>query len=134
MFICSIVHLFNYLAQHMRSGYHNYKGIWGNPYYDDEATPLLGRDFRQRVFTASPALVAVHARNGWRAEEEYKGQEFDPTRWRLVERRWDHQHCRVCQFPIDEGMTFLGTADEMDILCNACYEHYIGGAENEAEP
>lgn len=108
----------------MKSGYDNYDGIWGNPYYDKEAVPLLGLKFTSHTFTKSPALVAINAANGFRQEIEYKGQPFDARDWRLVPNRWDHQHCCVCQFSIAEGMTYWSTEDERRILCDACYEHY----------
>jgi len=110
----------------MRSGYDNYDHFWGNPYYDDNAIPLKGFTFAQYLFSAAPALVALHPKNGSREWHEFTGQLFDPHEWRLEEQRWDHQHCRVCQFSIEEGMTYWSTEDERGILCDACYEHYLG--------
>ena len=109
----------------MKSGHGNYDGIWGNPYYDNEAVPLQILTFTNRVFSKVPALVAINGANGHTKEIEYKGQPFDPNMWRLVANRWDHQHCCVCQFSISEGMSYWSTEDDRRILCDACYEHYM---------
>ena len=109
----------------MKSGHDNYAGIWGNPYYDNEAVPLRRMIFTSGTFIKSPALVAINAVTGIHQEIEYKGQPFDPRVWRLAPNGWDHQHCCVCQFSIAEGMTYWSTEDGRRILCDACYEHYI---------
>lgn len=109
----------------MNSGYDDYTGTWGDPYYDDEAVPLRGLVFARRVFSKTPALVAVHVKNGWREQAEYKGQAYDPKDYTLVANRWDHQHCCVCQFTIAEGMSYWATEDERKILCDACHGHYL---------
>ncbi len=108
----------------MKSGHDHYNGIWGNPYYDNEAISLANLVFEHRVFVKGPALVARKAKDGWTTQKEYKGEPFDDSEWRLVEKGWDHQHCRVCQFSIEEGMTYWITQDEKFILCDACHEHY----------
>jgi hypothetical protein len=60
-----------------KSGHDNYEGIWGNPYYDENAIPLCGLLFKQRLFTATPALVRVNPTFGVRERCEFKGQPFD---------------------------------------------------------
>jgi len=109
----------------IKSGYANYDGIWGNAYYDDEAKPLLGLQFTQRTFQKTPALVAIHVKNGFREEVPYVGQPFDSHKWKLVASKWDHEHCAVCQFSIEEGMTYWSTEDNRRLLCDACYGHYL---------
>jgi len=108
----------------MKSGYDDYSGIWGNPYYDDEEVPLRGMVFARRIFSKVPALVAIHSKNDCLEQQEFRGQTFDPKEWQLVENRWDHQHCRICQFSIADGMTYWATEDDRRILCDACHEHY----------
>lgn len=117
----------------MKSGYDKYDGIWGNPYYDKEVASLKSMIFTRRVFSKAPALVAVHASNGWREECEYKGQTFDPKEWQLAANRWDHQHCCICQFSISEGMTYWATADDRRVLCDACHGHYMKNEINRGQ-
>ena len=108
----------------MKSGYDNYTRIWGNPYYDDEAVTLKDMSFGQRLFTKWPALVSIQVKDGFRSQIKYNGQIFDPKRWRLDPKGWNHEHCHVCQFSIIEGMTYWSASDDRYILCDACHEHY----------
>ena len=54
----------------------------------------------------------------------YRGQKYDPTKWKLVEGAWDHEHCTVCGFTIVDGHSFWHTGEGW-CLCDACYEYYV---------
>lgn len=125
----------------MRSGYDNYEGIWGNSYYDDEFGEIEDRDFVQKVFRSRPSLISntalapddlakhpeARVYEDGTVEIPYTGQDYDKAKFRLVVESWDHVHCRPCRYSVDEGQTYWenGTGDE---LCDACYEHYVLGA------
>ncbi len=115
----------------MRSGYADYSGIWGNPYYEDEVPPdLKSAAFAQREFQPGPALIALDTAEGVAAGEipgtlrKYTGGAFDTGKWRLDPIGWDHEHCLVCNFCIDPGFTYWEDQHGR-CLCDACYEHYV---------
>jgi hypothetical protein len=107
----------------MRSGYDNYSGIWGNPYYEDEVPADLDRyEFVHRMFEPGPALVREDA--GRTSYEKYAGESYDPAECQLDPTGWDHDHCDICNFCIDPGYTYWETPDGF-CLCDACYDHYV---------
>ena len=124
----------------MKSGYEDYKGIWGNEYYDDQFNCISGHEFAQKTFVSGDALVSIspvppselpkhqHARlyKDGNAAIPYEGQSYDPARFKLVKAFWDHEHCVVCQSSIEDQNTFWENSDGK-LLCDACYEHYVLG-------
>ena len=123
---------------HMRSGYENYDGIWGNEYYEEEFAEIADRVFTQRTLVSGDALVSKSPLSPEELPEDsparvhedgtvlipYVGQPFDSSEFALVKGEWDHEHCGVCRYSIGDGETFWVNASG-DILCDACHDHYL---------
>ena len=57
---------------------------------------------------------------GYREEIEYTGQPYDEAKYELVRDRWDHYHCKVCDFRINAGYTYWENASGM-LVCDVCH-------------
>ncbi len=126
----------------MRSGYDNYQGIWGNPFYDNQFAEIDDRVFVRKTYQAADALVSIGpvdpleipkscpARfyEDGTVEIPYTGQPFDAGKFKVVKDNWSHEHCCVCQFSIQPGHSFwVNAAGSM--LCDECHDHYIKADE-----
>ena len=58
----------------------------------------------------------------------YEGGEYDSERFRLEEKVWDHEHCRVCGEAIP-AMTLCWVTQEgpFIVLCTDCKEQMDAG-------
>jgi len=83
---------------------------------------IRDRHFEQRTFSARPALVARQLINGHRQSKDYHGGPYDASLYDMVPGMWDHDHCSVCFFRIEEGFTYWENHRRIILLCNACYE------------
>jgi hypothetical protein len=54
----------------------------------------------------------------------YHGGPYNEEEYELVENLWDHEHCGVCHFSIEEGHSYWEDG-EGAILCDACHDHYV---------
>jgi len=78
------------------------------------------KEFRQMVFHPLPALVDKINRR-WRA---YMGGEYDKERFDVVDGMWNHEHCDICNFSVDENYTYWVNRDG-NILCDECHDHFV---------
>ncbi len=109
----------------MKSGYSQYTNIWGNSYYDDQFEEIESKEtFENKIFHSLPALKSNYSIAGYFKLVPYNGGEYDRSKFKLIEKGWNHEHCWVCQFGIDDDYSFWENKDGK-ILCDACYEHYI---------
>jgi hypothetical protein len=93
--------------------------------------------FDRRVFTPRSSLWAKRRldhgdlppdpRNEgqeWHVSKPYSGQPFDPEEYELRDGDWDHEHCDVCWFKVEEGTSYWPNIDpdagQVD-LCEGCY-------------
>src|SRR5579871_238700 len=82
--------------------------------------------FVRATFSRSSMLVAIEPTDsGFVPWFPYKGQDYDPSRWRLVPGGWDHEHCFLCMKHILDGGTYWTNTgrDQID-LCEECYSRY----------
>ena len=91
-------------------------------YSRGEFVRLRGHPFTQRTFHPQPALLAREPVNGHRLWQNYHGGPFDATQFELVEAMWDHEHCAVCFFSIQDGHTFWSDEGGVTLLCDACHD------------
>jgi hypothetical protein len=115
----------------MRSGWPSEGRNWDQDFYRAGHDQLTDRQFVQKTFVAGPALVAKKATDGYRVEEQYRGEAFDPEEFELVEGRWDHHHCIVCYFELTPGFTYWENAEDL-MVCDVCYAHVTGTQRNAA--
>ena len=92
--------------------------------------------FARRVFASYPSLWAKEplrsddpppdesVETPWHVSVPYRGQPFDPDESELRNGDWDHEHCDVCGFKVEDGTTYWPNvgpdAGQVD-LCEACY-------------
>jgi hypothetical protein len=104
----------------MKSG--DYSIPRDDEYHQNLFSQITDRAFTQRTFSLRPSLVAKEPVNGLRLWKDYDGEDYDPSKFTLVEGMWDHEHCFVCWFTIKEGFTYWENTKRVKLLCDACYE------------
>jgi hypothetical protein len=90
--------------------------------------------FVHRVFAPYPCLRSIEPMGdgpfqGHRMWKPYRGQDYDPEEFELVEGGWDHEHCHLCGAHIDDGDSYWANEDEdwgLVDLCAKCYSDAIG--------
>jgi hypothetical protein len=87
-------------------------------YYREEFAEIEDRQFVQRTFSSTPALV----RNDGKMWQDYTGEPFDSSEFHVVDGMWDHEHCSVCLFTIKDGHTYWENTNRIKLLCDACHE------------
>jgi len=83
--------------------------------------------FALRRFIAYPALVARQANSagGWIASCRYRGQPYDPRRFRVQPRGWDHEHCCLCLGHILADDVYWENLGKDEVcLCDLCYQRF----------
>ena len=86
-----------------------------------EFDSIEDKQFRQIVFHSRPALF--NKKEG--LCEAYDGGEYDKAKFDLVEGMWDHEHCNICGFSIREDYTCWVNTNNVNILCDECYDHFV---------
>ena len=94
-------------------------------YYRKAFSEILDRNFVQRTFSSHAALVAREPVNGHRMWQDYHGEPYDASKFELVEGKWDHEHCSICWFTINDGHTYWENGNRIKLLCDACYEAFV---------
>ena len=89
----------------MKSG--DYSFSHENEYHRKEFSRISNRIFTQKTFSSQHALFAREAPRFWR---EFRGEQYDPAKFELVRRGWDHEHCTICCFKIEDGFTYWENA------------------------
>lgn len=108
----------------MRSG--DFSISRDNDYYRKQFAEITDPLFVQCTFFSRAALVAKEIVNGYRMSTGYHGQQYDESKFDLVEGIWDHDHCGVCWFRITNGFTYWEHTNRIKLLCDACYEAFTG--------
>jgi len=98
---------------------------WSQEYYRTSLEAIRDFTFTRFVFHSKPALVARHAKDGWRKWQEYQGQSYDPDVYELRENAWDHQHCYVCTDDINPGMSYWENSEEGRTVCDVCHAYIV---------
>ena len=93
-------------------------------YYRKAFAEIPRRQFKQVIFAPRPALVAKEPVNGHRMWQDYHGEPYDASRFDLAQGMWDHEHCSVCWFSIQDGHTYWENEGRIQLLCDACYEAF----------
>jgi hypothetical protein len=99
---------------------------------EDQMEVLRRCRFVQRRFTPYPSLRSVEPEawdeeQGYHSEAPYTGQEYDPSKFELVEGGWDHEHCSVCWAKIEAGDSYWANdGSDQVALCPACFEWLRG--------
>ncbi|MHB8131660.1 MAG: hypothetical protein ACYDEX_21990 [Mobilitalea sp.] len=93
-------------------------------YYKKTWAETIDKAFTQTVFAPYPALVCKELVNGHRQWAPYNGREYDKGKYEMVENKWDHEHCSICNFKITEGNTYWFNKNRIRLLCDECYEYY----------
>jgi hypothetical protein len=93
-------------------------------YHRKAFAEIRRRDFQQVTFSTRPALVAREPVNGHRMWKDYHGEPYDESKFDLVEGMWDHEHCSVCWFSIQDKHTYWQNEGRIQLLCDACYEAF----------
>jgi hypothetical protein len=60
--------------------------------------------------------------------KEFKGEAFDEAEFTKVEGYWDHEHCSVCWFDIEDGYTFWSNKGGVTLLCDECHAAFSAGS------
>jgi hypothetical protein len=81
------------------------------------------RDFTQRVFACTPAMVKKELVKGARMWSQYDPAKFTKEEYDIVEGMWDHEHCAVCWHRILTGDTYWQNSQNF-ILCPGCHEKF----------
>jgi hypothetical protein len=58
----------------------------------------------------------------------YNGQNYDPTKYKLVQGGWTHDHCQICWWELFETATeehSVGYTNGLQWICSECYEKII---------
>ena len=79
------------------------------------------KEFRQIVFHSPSTLV--NKMEG--SSQAYTGGEYDKEKFEVVDGMWDHEHCDICGFSIDENYTCWVNTDRVNILCDECHDHFV---------
>lgn len=82
--------------------------------------------FVRKTFSRLPMLVSKdRTDSGYVPCFPYTGQNYDPSRWRLVPSGWDHEHCFLCSKDIRDSDTYWSNTGRSKIhLCEECYARY----------
>jgi len=102
----------------MRSGYEH--DGWDGEYYQSSLRNIAKFDFQQKTFMPYAGLVSQEG--DLRKTVPYTGQDYDELTHTVVPGRWDHEHCYVCGFRIDEGFTYWENSDGLGV-CDVCHDY-----------
>jgi hypothetical protein len=80
--------------------------------------------FVQLEFRPKAALLRKTLVNGLRNWTEYKGQPYDEAEFTMVEGYWDHEHCSVCWFKIEDGHSYWSNHRGVKLLCDECHQAF----------
>ena len=78
-------------------------------------------NFESTVFIKKSALVSIEASGGWIEELPYHGQDYEHSKYKLIEDAWDHEHCDICKKYITEGDKYW-LNHKNQYLCVGCYK------------
>ena len=92
---------------------------WADEYYGERIRQVSDRAFIELRFEPQSALVARQSEGGYRHVRLYDGEPFDESRFELVDRAWDHEHCFVCGDRIEPGMVYWLNQDAQ-CFCRVC--------------
>jgi hypothetical protein len=93
-------------------------------YYRQPFDEIIDKEFHNYSFHSYPALVSRKLINQHRMWKPYNGGQFDEEQFELVEGLWDHEHCSICNYKIENGHSYWANENRVQILCDECYEHY----------
>ena len=67
---------------------------------------------------------------GHRVLVPYEGIEYDPTRFTLDSRAWDHEHCEACEENIPSmTLCYVTESGPYILLCAGCYKRYVASKQ-----
>jgi len=95
---------------------------WEGEYYQRQLRQISDYNFVQKVFAPGPALVELHPSGKWRESRPFEGEKYDESKYKVVENQWDHEHCYVCDWRIDDDYSYWQNASRI-ILCDVCHEY-----------
>lgn len=81
------------------------------------------RDFVQRAFACTPAMVKKELVNGHRMWSQYDPAKFTKEEYDIVDGMWDHEHCAICYAKIKTGDAYWQNSQNF-ILCPVCHEKF----------
>ena len=93
-------------------------------YYRKTFDEITDKRFYDCVFHSYAALVSKEPINGQRMWKPYYGGHFDGEIYELIEDMWDHEHCSICSYKIEDGQSYWVNEKRVRILCDECYEYY----------
>ena len=80
------------------------------------------RTWTKQTWTPKSALVYKSG-----VVQQYVGQDYDPNEARLDENAWEHDHCEICAWTLNEREERnIGYIDNNENwLCTECYSQFI---------
>lgn len=101
---------------------------WQDDYYQSGCmSGITSMDFVNHVFVPTPSLKSRKPIDGgWFSEAQFCGQAYDPAAYDVVPGGWDHDHCGVCFWRIEEGDSYWKNSQGI-ILCDRCRDCVVEG-------
>jgi len=89
----------------------------------DNAECCKDRSWTRKKWKKAQALVSKDGNSS----HKYYGQQYDPKYYDLVEDGWDHDHCKICMWPIseNEGHDTSYFDGDGDWICEECHNRFI---------
>jgi len=106
----------------MRSGFDGL--TWEGEYYTNSLDAIRDFSFVQREFATGPGLVSRSDGSGWKSAAPFTGQAYDASKFDVVDGAWDHDHCYVCEFRLDDGYSYWQNGDGV-IVCDTCKDYIM---------
>jgi hypothetical protein len=94
-------------------------------YYNSRFAEIVDKIFTLETFHPYPALVSKVPVNGHRMWKPYYGGDYDKEQYDPVEGMWDHEHCSLCDFKIEDGHSYWTNGNRVRLLCDECHDFFI---------
>jgi hypothetical protein len=102
---------------------------YSDEYFQNSLQYIEDYVFVNKVFESSPGLVTMNESST--ETKPYAGEEYDESIQKVVPDAWDHEHCYVCGWRIDDGYSYWQNAGGL-VLCDECH-HYVSTDERQGK-
>ena len=90
--------------------------------FKDIINSCCSRSWKKETWFPTPALIFTSG-----TVAKFIGQDYDPAEATLDEKAWDHDHCEICGWKLNEkaGRNIDYTDADENWLCSECYTQLI---------